>query len=183
MPAVIRLKGDEMTTTIICTLVLCILLAAACMGSDMGPIHRRQADIQIIARTIWAEARSDGSDGMLMVASVIHNRARGRPDEMAVVCMRKRQFSCWNRGMTIGGLFWLDAVDPRLMAPADREAWGFSLTLAELLMDKTFHPTDPTIDHYHTKRVKPIWADKMRFVMEVGSHRVYSSKPERKVQA
>ena len=61
----------------------------------------------IIARTLFAEARNDGKAGMEAVASVIFNRAKGKLSDFVNVCKKhgysqkaKRvvhQFSCWNR--------------------------------------------------------------------------------------
>ena len=40
----------------------------------------------IIARTLYAEARNDGKAGMEAVASVIYNRAVGKAADFANVC-------------------------------------------------------------------------------------------------
>ena len=55
--------------------------------------------LQVLAGTLWGEARGDGVVGMTAVASVIMNRARspgwwGRDSRS--VCLSPKQFSCWN---------------------------------------------------------------------------------------
>lgn len=58
-----------------------------------------QDPTEILARTIWGEARSTGKAGMQHVASVILNRAnnpRWWGDDVISVCQKPRQFSCWN---------------------------------------------------------------------------------------
>jgi N-acetylmuramoyl-L-alanine amidase len=55
--------------------------------------------LDILARTIWGEARGAGITGMKHVASVILNRAKhprwwGR--DVVSVCQKPYQFSCWN---------------------------------------------------------------------------------------
>lgn len=57
--------------------------------------------LDTVARTIWAEARSDGIAGMTAVANVISNRVShpswwGKTWEG--VCRARSQFSCWNGG-------------------------------------------------------------------------------------
>ena len=42
----------------------------------------------IIARTLYAEARNDGKTGMTAVASVIYNRADGKASDFANVCKK-----------------------------------------------------------------------------------------------
>ena len=55
--------------------------------------------LDVMARTIWAEARSEGDVGMEAVASVILNRAahpRWWGGDVREVCLAPLQFSCWN---------------------------------------------------------------------------------------
>lgn len=57
------------------------------------------SDREVLARTLWAEARSQGVLGMIAVANVIANRAAapgwwGR--NIRTVCLDPYQFSCWN---------------------------------------------------------------------------------------
>lgn len=58
-------------------------------------------DIDVLARTLWGEARNQGSGGMRAVAHVVINRVR-QPGwwgkTVAGVCRKARQFSCWNKG-------------------------------------------------------------------------------------
>lgn len=45
--------------------------------------------INVVARTIYAEARSEGTDGLDAVASVIWNRAGGKPENFVPVISKK----------------------------------------------------------------------------------------------
>lgn len=58
-----------------------------------------QQEIDIVAATLWGEARNQGEQGMRAVASVIENRRRqsyrGKATA-AAVCLDPWQFSCWN---------------------------------------------------------------------------------------
>lgn len=57
----------------------------------------------VMARTIWGEARNSGYSGMQSVANVIMNRARANKrmwggSSVSAVCKYPAQFSCWNVG-------------------------------------------------------------------------------------
>ncbi|ANJ20799.1 hypothetical protein HYO99_gp65 [Roseobacter phage RD-1410W1-01] len=67
-------------------------------GEAIGPIESNQSLELLLARTLQAEAGSEGYQGMLDVGSVIRNRAAtGRYGEgVEGVIMRPGQFSAWN---------------------------------------------------------------------------------------
>ena len=52
--------------------------------------------INIVARTLWAEAKGEGETGMRAVASIIWNRAYSNPENLSKICFAPKQFSCWN---------------------------------------------------------------------------------------
>ena len=53
------------------------------------------SDVELLARTLEAEAGNQGFDGMLAVASVIRNRA-GSADNIRATILKPGQFSAWN---------------------------------------------------------------------------------------
>ncbi len=56
------------------------------------------SELDILARTLWGEARGEGLRGMQAVATVILNRARNPRwwgHDVRSVCLAKYQFSCW----------------------------------------------------------------------------------------
>ena len=63
-----------------------------------------QSDLDIAARTVAGEARSEPFEDQVDVAQVITNRWRSnvgqfrRDDTLATACLRHVQFSCWNMG-------------------------------------------------------------------------------------
>lgn len=61
----------------------------------VGRFKRTDA-INIIARTLWMEARGDGNTGLNMVMTVVWNRAGGDAGKLADKCLERLQFSCWN---------------------------------------------------------------------------------------
>jgi N-acetylmuramoyl-L-alanine amidase len=68
--------------------------------ADYTPGDTSEA-VDILARTIWAEARNQGRVGMEAVATVILHRAkhpRWWGKDVVSCCQKPRQFSCWNPG-------------------------------------------------------------------------------------
>jgi len=60
----------------------------------------RALEVDVLARTIWGEARGEGSVGMQAVACVILNRVRRGGwwgDSIVSVSQKPYQFSCWNK--------------------------------------------------------------------------------------
>lgn len=116
-------------------------------------------DLDILARTLWGEARSEGRKGMEAVASVIMNRL-GRPgwwsrqrgdgiadDTIAAVCLDPWQFSAWNRN---------DPNRAKMLAVTEKDA-AFSLAkeVAAQAIASTF--PDPTGGACHYKTVGLPW--------------------------
>ena len=71
--------------------------------------------LDVLARTVWAEDRTAGTDGMVAVAAVILNRLRcGQRARfggtIVEVCKKDRQFSCWNPGRDSNHLAMLAAT-------------------------------------------------------------------------
>ena len=120
-------------------------------------------DVDILARTIYGEARSEGQEGMEAVACVVMNRYRAgrwftgyrvygskKIPSIAQTCLKKRQFSCWNKNdpnyVKIYNVTPMDAVFRQCMNIAQRAISGE-------LKDFTKGAT-----YYHTKQIKPVWA-------------------------
>jgi spore germination cell wall hydrolase CwlJ-like protein len=119
----------------------------------------------VVALTIWAEARGESAEGRAAVASVIWTRAAGEPARLKTVCLRRKQFSCWNDGSL-----------------ARMKAWGPSWEQAQALAAQmTTGKFKPTIraTHYHATYVQPVWASEMRQVRKIGQHVFYVRKARR----
>jgi N-acetylmuramoyl-L-alanine amidase len=125
------------------------------------------------AKTVWGEARGEGDDGMLAVACVLVNRLRrGRPGHdgsLLEVCVRRKQFSCWNDGDPN-----LDKI--RALTPDDA-LYRRALIAVLRAIDLAGTPADPThgATHYHALAVTPYWAPGMRETATIGRHRFYSA--------
>lgn len=114
---------------------------------------------EVVARTLWAEARSHGMDGMAAVANVIRNRVDNPGwwgKDWRGVCLTVAQFSCWNPNDPQAPV--IRAVD---MGSASRNG-GSLMTMARLITTEAMATGlwDRTngADHYHAEYVRPAWA-------------------------
>lgn len=133
----------------------------------------RELEIDVLARTLWGEARGEGTEGMQAVASVILNRAyvaqvRGKywwGNDIISICQKPYQFSCWNRSDP--NFQKLQSVDKSdlYFATAQRIA---RRAVYDCLEDKTNGAT-----HYHAKQVNPYWTRGERACAIVGNHIFY----------
>lgn len=113
--------------------------------------------LEVVARTLWAEARSHGLDGMAAVANVIHNRVDDPGwwgKDWRGVCLTVQQFSCWNpddpqapiiRALDMGGRYGSATMTLARLIATEAMAAG--------LWDRT-----NGADHYHAEYVQPAWA-------------------------
>ena len=136
-------------------------------------------DINILARTIFGEARGEGLEGMEAVALVVMNRVKAKKwftgyemingqkiPSVAQTCLKKAQFSCWNKN---------DANYPLLQkitteSPVFRECVNVAKrALSGRLIDFTNGAT-----YYHTRQIKPQWAVGKSPCYEVKNHLFYN---------
>lgn len=135
------------------------------------------ADYEILARTVYGEARGETYKGKKAVAHVMINRWRSttgqfkRDDTLATACLRHLQFSCW------------DAIDEasrrnleRMLSvppgdPVFRECYRAGL--------EAFDEADFTngATHYHTKDILPAWAVGRVPCFGEGKHVFYNDVP------
>ncbi len=139
---------------------------------DMKEFYNEMS-VDVLARTLWGEARGEGAEGMKAVACVILNRVKvaqekGRfwwGNNIIQVCQKPYQFSCWNRS------------DPnfRKLQSVDKEDLYFATALriarravAGVLDDITGDAT-----HYHAANIKPYWAQGKTPTIMIGHHKFY----------
>lgn len=109
--------------------------------------------IQVIALTIFGEAANQPYPIKRAVASVIWNRAGGDPDKLREVCLKPKQFSCWNSGQIIR----VPNDAPSRTVYSDCTALAIELTRATRFIPNT------TADHFHSSWMdpEPYWAQAM----------------------
>jgi hypothetical protein len=122
-----------------------------------------------MARTLWGEARGEGSTGMEAVACVIRNRA-DHPgwwgDDIRSVCLKPSQFSCWNTDdPNLPKLKAVSASDPTFASALQIAHTAMSGSLADI--------TDGSDSYFALHTPIPKWATSDKFVKTIGNHSFY----------
>lgn len=132
-----------------------------------------QMEIDVLARTLWGEARGEGTVGMQAVANTILNRVRVARDHgkywwgnnIIQVCQKPYQFSCWNRS---------DPNFQKLQAITEKDLY-FATALRMARRAKLGALDDITggATHYHAAGVEPYWAKREKPSAVIGGHIFY----------
>ena len=128
-----------------------------------------EMDIDILARTIWGEARGEGIRGMEAVASVIMNRVFHRrrwPNTVQGVAKQRAQFSAWNKN---------DPNRPRMLAVTDDDLqFRQAIEIAQRAVAGILPDQTNGADHFHaTSIATPRWARGSKPVARIGRHIFY----------
>jgi spore germination cell wall hydrolase CwlJ-like protein len=137
---------------------------------------------QIMALTIYGEARGESDAGKVAVGSVILERVDHRAwDGRTVqeVCLRKWQFSCFlENDPNFGKLLNIAENWDAAMAtnPALNECYGIAVGLLNGTIPRT-----PEIARFHCCQYateagaeSAKWDDHMKLIAEIGNHRFYA---------
>ena len=129
-------------------------------------------DVDVMARTIWGEARSEPIEGRTAVAWVIRNRAAsgfagmlsGKDGAVAHVCQAAYQFSCW-----------LESDPNRAKIDAlVRDDYADDYDLAQDVLEGIVpDPTGGAVNYYSPSIAAPYWTSSMKFVGRFGSQLFY----------
>ena len=139
-------------------LIIGLFALSGCAPVMAGPL-------ETVAYTLWGEARNQSYAGKYAVASVIWHRANAKPANFQKVCLSRKQFSCWRKGV-------FTQASPDLKKPLDRQAWRDCVMLASLMCDGSFMPS-LTGQHYHEASIMPKWAVNRTMIASVDNHVFY----------
>lgn len=130
----------------------------------------RLPELEVFAKTIYAEARGEPHEGQVWVAWVIKNRARANRlywggSSIKAVCLHPGQFECWNGRSDI--------------QTYESEVYEKIKQLAQMIYN-TPADQDPTggADHYNNpdKEGSPSWTENCNRVKKIGNHQFYKQK-------
>lgn len=139
----------------------------------MGHLLYREMEVETLARTLWGEARGEGTIGMQAVACVILNRVRLAEEKQGFwwgnnifqVCQKPYQFSCWNKS------------DPNfrklLKVSIDNPYYATALRIARRAVFARIEDITKGADHYHAAGITPFWTKNERPVAVIGNHIFY----------
>ncbi|WP_219097748.1 cell wall hydrolase [Pseudomonas sp. UMAB-40] len=142
------------------------------------PTTATVADIDILARTLWGEARGESQAGMEAVAWTIRNRVfDGKAkswwgEGYAGVCQKPWQFSCWNAN---------DPNSPYLRGAKPIPAGEYKKALAAATAVVNGSVPDPTggATHYYatTMPKPPTWVKGATQTLKLGHHVFFKNVP------
>lgn len=132
-----------------------------------------EADLMILARTIYGEARGElnkpdgGKHSLEAVAWVVKNRAKQKRFGQSIsnVCLQPWQFSCWNTN---------DPNRQKLLDVTfdDKVFQTCFLTATNVVLGKSEDCTFGA-DHYHALQVFPYWAKNATPTAKIANHVFY----------
>ena len=130
-------------------------------------------ETDILARTLYGEARGEGLIGLEAVACVVLNRAKLSKERnvkwwgrtIKEVCLKPFQFSCWN------------PENPQLekiLSVSENDAeFRLCLRIAKKAITGFLPDITHGATHYHAKSVSPAWARKLAPVFDYRNHLFY----------
>lgn len=135
-------------------------------------------DRDILARTLWGEARGESLTGQIAVAWTIRNRVFDGKDKSwwgegyAGVCLKPWQFSCWNKNDL--NYAYLSGAKPIPTAQ-----YAQALKAADQVMMSTVpDPTGGATHYYATTMPKPpTWAKGAKRTLTLGRHVFFKDVP------
>ena len=122
---------------------------------------------EVFAKTIYAEARGEPEEGQRWAAWVIKNRARKNREywggnSIKDVCLKSRQFECWN--------------DKNDIEIKEQDSYRKIRRLTDQIYDEP-STSDPTggADHYNNpqKEGYPPWTEKCTRKRQIANHVFY----------
>ena len=135
-------------------------------------------DRDILARTLWGEARREGLVGQIAVAWTIRNRVNdGKPtswwgEGYAGVCQKPYQFSCRNKN------------DPNFAYLSDAKPIAFrefaqaQIAADQVISGKVPDPTGGATHYYATTMPKPpVWVKGAKQALMLGRHFFFRDVP------
>jgi N-acetylmuramoyl-L-alanine amidase len=137
------------------------------VAAVVSNVGNRAIVIDVLARTIWGEARGESRRGKEAVAAVVLNRLKRGPARryggtIEEVCQRKAQFSCWNENAPNR----LKLIGVEINAVAFREC----VEIAERAVSGLLNDPTGGATHYHTINVSPNWSQGETPCARIGSH-------------
>ncbi len=157
-------------------------LTAICGGQDKNAASNSKSmqhfydeiTVDVLARTLWGEARGQGTAGLQAVANVVLNRVKVAEEKgkfwwgnnIIQVCQKPYQFSCWNRS---------DPNFRKLQAVSeDNLYFSSAMRIARRAVIGALEDITPGATHYHADYVKPYWAHGQTPTVTIGNHIFYT---------
>ena len=123
--------------------------------------------VELLAKTIWGEARNQGEKGMKAVCYVVLNRKGSRPTwgTLRKVVKAPHQFSVWN---TYDNNYKLIRK-----GVTHKKSYKKALQIARECLYKPYEDITKGATHYHAAHKTPFWAAALEKTVVIGDHIFY----------
>jgi len=126
-------------------------------------------EIIILAITIYCESRGEPTRGKIAVGQVVQKRMIDSGKSGVEVCLKPKQFSCWNDG--IDSVLVKHIKGELVKNPIDRKAWRECLRIAQMVMERRL-PAGRGWNHFYNPDLcNPSWSVAMKDVEIIGNHK------------
>ncbi len=129
-------------------------------------LNKTSTQIDYMARTIYGEARGEGTKGMQAVANVIMNRvSKGGWYGATIkdVVLKPYQFSCWND----------NDVNKTVIINASDKQLSTAKNIAQNVVNGNLPDITGGATNYHANNICPQWSLSMTKTVSIGKHIFY----------
>ena len=146
---------------ITCLTLLSSLTLGTATLAHRGSQPVKPQELVCLAENIYHEARGESLQGQIAVAQVTVNRVSSGKFQNTVckTVYAPSQFS-WTRN--------------KRKAVKDSKAWQASLDIARVVLSQSITLPDFQALYFHTKQVRPSWANRLTVVAVINNHIFYS---------
>ena len=148
-------------------LVLSVTLTAT-LQAETNPKQSQvqklsKAQIECLVRNAYFESRGQGVKGMQAVTWVVLNRTKhpSYPSTPCAVIKQPQQFS------------WYGSKTPKIK---EKDAYMQAERVVEGVLSGKLKDNTNSSTHFHSARIKPVWASRLSYTTTVGSHCFYKMK-------
>ena len=155
-------------------------MKSAEIKSMLWEIFSNLTEAQIMALTIYGEARGESYDGKVAVGSVILERVDHREwdgDTIHEVCLMPYQFSCYLPGDPNFHALRLIAQDwetKAMRSMAMSECYQVATGLIDGIIPRTPEIAAAHCCQYKTIKARAAWAKKMKVILTINQHEFYA---------
>ena len=158
----------HLTTTLKCAVLVLSLSLTATLQAETNPKQPQvqklsSKQIQCLVLNSYMEARGQGVKGMQAVTWVVLNRTKhpSYPATPCAVIYSPKQFS------------WVSNKPPQIK---EKDAYTQAERVVEGVLSGKLKDNTNSSTHFHSARIKPVWASRLSYTTTIGSHCFYKLK-------
>ena len=158
----------HLTTILKCAvLVLSLALTATLQAKSINDSSQVQklskSQIECLIKNAYFESRGQGVKGMQAVTWVVLNRAKhpSYPSTPCAVIYSPKQFS------------WVSNKTPQVK---EKDAYTQAERVVEGVLSGKLKDNTNASTHFHSTRIKPVWASRLSYTTTISSHCFYKLK-------